>query len=40
MKTYSAKASELQPHWYVIDAEDQILGRLATQIAQDLAREA
>ena len=36
MKTYSAKASELQPRWYVIDAEGQILGRLATQIAQVL----
>ncbi|HEU5369900.1 MAG TPA: 50S ribosomal protein L13 [Ktedonobacterales bacterium] len=36
MKTYSARASELQPRWYVIDAEGQILGRLATQIAQVL----
>lgn len=36
MKTYSAKASELAPRWYVIDAEGQILGRLATQIAQIL----
>jgi large subunit ribosomal protein L13 len=36
MKTYSAKASELQPRWYVFDAEGQILGRLATQIAQVL----
>lgn len=36
MKTYSAKASELTPRWYVFDAEGQILGRLATQIAQVL----
>ena len=36
MKTYSAKASELQPRGYVIDAEDKILGRLATEIAQIL----
>src|SRR5215467_1985029 len=36
MKTYSAKASELEPRWYVIDAEGQVLGRLATQIAQVL----
>ena len=36
MKTYSAKASELAPRWYVIDAEGQVLGRLATQIAQVL----
>jgi large subunit ribosomal protein L13 len=35
-KTYSAKASELNPQWYVIDAEGQILGRLASQIAQIL----
>ncbi len=36
MKTYSAKAADLQPKWYVIDAEGQILGRLATQVAQIL----
>ncbi|HEY7357685.1 MAG TPA: 50S ribosomal protein L13, partial [Ktedonobacterales bacterium] len=36
IKTYSARASELQPRWYVIDAEGQILGRLATKIAQVL----
>src|SRR5919206_601680 len=35
-KTYSAKASELEPKWYVIDAEGQVLGRLASQIAQIL----
>ncbi len=35
-KTYSAKASELDPQWYIIDAEGQILGRLASQIAQIL----
>lgn len=32
-KTYSAKRDELEAHWYVIDAEGQVLGRLATQIA-------
>jgi large subunit ribosomal protein L13 len=36
MKTYSAKAAELQPQWYVIDAEGQVLGRLASEIAQIL----
>jgi large subunit ribosomal protein L13 len=36
MKTYSAKAADLQPQWYVIDAEGQILGRLASEIAQIL----
>lgn len=35
-KTYSAKLSELQPRWYVIDAEGKILGRLASEIAQIL----
>jgi large subunit ribosomal protein L13 len=32
-KTYSAKRDELEARWYVIDAEGQVLGRLATQIA-------
>ena len=36
IKTYSAKAADLQPKWYVIDAEGQILGRLASRIAQIL----
>ncbi len=36
MKTYSAKAADLDPQWYVIDAEGQVLGRLASQIAQIL----
>ena len=36
VKTYSAKASELQPQWYLIGAEGQVLGRLASQIAQIL----
>jgi large subunit ribosomal protein L13 len=33
MKTYSQKASEVQRDWHVVDAADQTLGRLATQIA-------
>ena len=36
MKTYSARAADLKPQWYVIDAEGQVLGRLASQIAQIL----
>src|SRR5207244_13074439 len=36
MKTYSAKAADLKPQWYVIDAEGHVLGRLASQIAQIL----
>lgn len=33
MKTYSQKISEVQRDWHVVDATDQTLGRLATQIA-------
>lgn len=33
-KTYSVKASEIQRDWHLIDATDQILGKLATQAAQ------
>ena len=33
MKTYSAKAADIEREWHVIDASDKILGRLATQIA-------
>lgn len=32
-KTYIPKASEISPEWYVLDANDQNLGRIATQIA-------
>jgi large subunit ribosomal protein L13 len=33
MKTYSAKASDLNPQWHMIDATDRTLGRLATEVA-------
>ncbi len=33
MKTYSAKPSEVTRKWYVVDASEAPLGRLATQIA-------
>ena len=36
MKTYSAKTGEINRDWYVVDAEGQTLGRLATQIADVL----
>jgi len=36
MKTYSAKPGEIQRDWYVVDAEGQTLGRLATLIADRL----
>jgi large subunit ribosomal protein L13 len=32
-KTYVAKPGEVERKWYVVDATDQTLGRLATQIA-------
>ena len=32
-KTYSARRDDLEARWYVIDAEGQVLGRLATQVA-------
>jgi len=33
MKTYSPKSSELKNDWLQIDAKNQILGRLASQVA-------
>jgi len=33
VRTYSPKAAELTHAWHVIDAEDVVLGRLATQVA-------
>ena len=33
MKTYSVKAGEIEREWFVVDATDQVLGRLATQVA-------
>ncbi|MBU2009740.1 MAG: 50S ribosomal protein L13 [Chloroflexi bacterium] len=33
MKTYSTKISDIERKWYVVDAKDQTLGRLATRIA-------
>ncbi|GHU00854.1 50S ribosomal protein L13 [Betaproteobacteria bacterium] len=33
MKTFSAKAHEVQRDWFVVDGTDQVLGRLAAQIA-------
>jgi large subunit ribosomal protein L13 len=36
MKTYSAKPGEIPREWYVVDADGQTLGRLATRIADRL----
>ena len=33
MSSYLAKVGELQPQWHVVDADDQVLGRLAAKIA-------
>ena len=33
MKTYAVKASEIERQWWVVDAADQTLGRLATRVA-------
>ena len=36
MKTYSAKSETVERHWFVVDAENKILGRLAASIASRL----
>jgi large subunit ribosomal protein L13 len=36
MKTYSAKPSEVERKWLLIDAEDVVLGRLAAVVADRL----
>lgn len=36
MKTFVAKEQDIQKKWFLVDAEDKILGRLAAQIAQRL----
>ena len=36
MKTISAKDSEVNRTWYVVDAKDKVLGRIATEIARRL----
>jgi large subunit ribosomal protein L13 len=36
IKTFSAKPDQIEREWYVVDATDQTLGRLATRIARIL----
>ena len=36
MKTFSAKDSEVQRDWFVIDATDKVLGRVASEVARRL----
>ena len=33
MKTYSPKPEHIERRWYVVDASDQVLGRLASEVA-------
>ena len=36
MKTFSAKPHEVNRDWYVVDASDKVLGRLAAEVAHRL----
>lgn len=36
MRTFSAKPEEVKHGWYVVDATDKVLGRLAAEIARRL----
>lgn len=36
MKTYSAKAEDIERKWYIVDATDKTLGRMASEIASIL----
>lgn len=36
MNTFSAKPHEVKRDWYIVDATDKVLGRLATEVARRL----
>jgi large subunit ribosomal protein L13 len=36
LATHSARPGDVEPKWFVVDAEDRVLGRLATAIAMRL----
>jgi len=36
VRTYAPKASEIERSWYVVDAEDLVLGRMSTEVARIL----
>lgn len=36
MKTFSPKQTDIERKWYLVDARQQVLGRLATQVARIL----
>jgi large subunit ribosomal protein L13 len=40
MRTYFPKQGDIEPRWFIIDAEGQVLGRLSTQIAQIISGKA
>ena len=40
MRTYFPKQGDIEPKWFVIDAEGQVLGRLATTIANIISGKA
>jgi len=37
MKSFMAKTNEVERKWYVIDAEDKVLGRLASEVSKILS---
>ncbi|HET9783418.1 MAG TPA: 50S ribosomal protein L13 [Terriglobales bacterium] len=40
MSTYFPSSKTVVPHWYLVDAENEILGRLASRVAQLLRGKA
>ncbi len=36
MRTYTPRPADVEPKWFVVDAEDMILGRLSTKVAHVL----
>ena len=36
MKTYMAKAADVEKKWYVVDVEGKVLGRAASEVAKIL----
>jgi large subunit ribosomal protein L13 len=40
MRTYFPKQGDIEPRWFVIDAEGQVLGRLSTTIARIISGKA
>ena len=36
MRTYAPKASEIERKWFVVDAENLVLGRMSTEVARIL----